>query len=211
MSTTELYSGYTADGKPSSRVLRPPGGGSSNIFGTEPTPQQQPRQEGRREQQQQPPSNPTQDAQQEYQKNKPKGRAEAPFASFAESGKTSQPTQFNKCDEESQNEADFRSYSVTAYREAIVQNEAIRQRARGQAAGYVNPITHEEGQGGTPFKDYEQKRPHPQQVQQAAQVEQPTRMVRGQFHASNKVQYNPITGEEYPANYGQQQGAGRRN
>ncbi|XP_052279026.1 jupiter microtubule associated homolog 1-like isoform X3 [Dreissena polymorpha] len=151
MSTTELYSGYTADGKPSSRVLRPPGGGSSNIFGTEPTPQQQPRQEGRREQQQQPPSNPTQDAQQEYQKNKPKGRAEAPFASFAESGKTSQPTQFNKCDEESQNEADFRSYSVTAYREAIVQNEAIRQRARGQ------------------------------------------------------VQYNPITGEEYPANYGQQQ------
>lgn len=45
MTTTDLYSGYDRDGKPTSRVLRPPGGGSSNIFGNEPDPQQQLRQQ----------------------------------------------------------------------------------------------------------------------------------------------------------------------
>lgn len=75
MTTTELYSGYTAEGKPSSRVLRPPGGGSSNIFGgAEPTPQQQVRQQMPAQEQNQSPSNPTTDAKQAYQKNKPSGK-----------------------------------------------------------------------------------------------------------------------------------------
>lgn len=59
------------------RVLRPPGGGSSNIFGdAEATPQQQVRQEQQQEasQQQATASNPTLDAKQEYQRNKPKGK-----------------------------------------------------------------------------------------------------------------------------------------
>ncbi|XP_060585963.1 microtubule-associated protein Jupiter-like isoform X5 [Ruditapes philippinarum] len=157
MTTTDLYSGYTADGKPSSRVLRPPGGGSSNIFGgAEP---EAPREQVRREMAQQSPatqtqspSNPTTDANNEYQKNKPKGKAEAPFAMFQESGKHSAPSQFDKCDTESQNDADFRCYSVTEYRNAVATNAAIRQKAHGA------------------------------------------------------VQYNPITGEEYPADYGQQKG-----
>lgn len=62
------------------RVLRPPGGGSSNIFGgAEPTPQQQVRQEAGQQGNTQPntqqvssPSNPTLDAKQEYHRNKPK-------------------------------------------------------------------------------------------------------------------------------------------
>jgi hypothetical protein len=61
------------------RVLRPPGGGSSNIFGgAEP---EAPKQQVRREMAQQSPatqtqspSNPTTDANNEYQKNKPKGK-----------------------------------------------------------------------------------------------------------------------------------------
>nr|XP_011426677.2 jupiter microtubule associated homolog 1 isoform X8 [Crassostrea gigas] len=36
MTTTSTFSGMEKDTKPSSRVLRPPGGGSSNIFGGEP-------------------------------------------------------------------------------------------------------------------------------------------------------------------------------
>ncbi|KAL4230470.1 Hematological and neurological expressed 1-like [Mactra antiquata] len=210
MTTTELYSGYGADGKPSSRVLRPPGGGSSNIFGgPDPTPQEQ----VRREQQQAPqgqqgPANPTVDAQQEYQRNKPQGKGEAPFASFAESGKNSVPSQFDNCDPGSQNGADFRCYSVSEYRNAVVQNAAIRQRAHGQAGGSFNPITHEDTAGGSPYKDYNQTRAHPQQVsqqQQQQQQQQPVRMVRGQNnHNVGKVNYNPITGEEYPADYGRQ-------
>ncbi|XP_076446625.1 uncharacterized protein LOC143283994 isoform X1 [Babylonia areolata] len=39
MTTTSTFSGMNEEAKPSSRVLRPPGGGSSNIFGTpDPTP-----------------------------------------------------------------------------------------------------------------------------------------------------------------------------
>ncbi|KAJ8347208.1 hypothetical protein SKAU_G00286090 [Synaphobranchus kaupii] len=33
MSSTNMFQGLRNDGKPSSRVLRPPGGGSSNLFG----------------------------------------------------------------------------------------------------------------------------------------------------------------------------------
>lgn len=36
MTTTSTYQGLGEDTKPTSRVLRPPGGGSSNIFGAEP-------------------------------------------------------------------------------------------------------------------------------------------------------------------------------
>ncbi|XP_045205617.1 microtubule-associated protein Jupiter-like isoform X3 [Mercenaria mercenaria] len=155
MTTTELYSGYSADGKSSSRVLRPPGGGSSNIFGAPepPAPKEQVQQEMAQQSstaQTQSPSNPTAEANEGYQKNKPKGRAEAPFAMFAESGKSSAPSQFDNCDTSSQNDADFRCYSVTDYRNAIAQNAAVKDRAHGA------------------------------------------------------VQYNPITGEEYPAGYGQQ-------
>lgn len=62
------------------RVLRPPGGGSSNIFGDpEPVaPKQQVQQEIAQQspaaQQTQSPANPTADAKNEYQKNKPKGK-----------------------------------------------------------------------------------------------------------------------------------------
>ncbi|XP_060585960.1 microtubule-associated protein Jupiter-like isoform X2 [Ruditapes philippinarum] len=213
MTTTDLYSGYTADGKPSSRVLRPPGGGSSNIFGgAEP---EAPREQVRREMAQQSPatqtqspSNPTTDANNEYQKNKPKGKAEAPFAMFQESGKHSAPSQFDKCDTESQNDADFRCYSVTEYRNAVATNAAIRQKAHGAATGAFNPITHEENQGSSGCKEYDQRKIHPQQVIRNQQnQEQPVRMVRGQGNNNTgKVQYNPITGEEYPADYGQQKG-----
>ncbi|XP_052794214.1 protein kinase 4-like [Mya arenaria] len=234
MTTTNLYSGYNEAGKSSSRVLQPPGGGSSNIFGgPEPTPQQQANRavqqqyEGEQQQQYQGGqqqqyqggqqqqyqggqqhgggANPHMDAKEEYQRNKPKGRAEAPFASFDESGKHSRPTQFDKCDDSSQNDADFRSYSVTAYRDALAQNQAIKLRASGQAAGSFNPITHAEG--GNESNQQPQRPPHQQQSRPApvdAGDEQPRRMVRGQNNQPKKVQYNPITGEEYPADYGQQ-------
>ncbi|XP_025085233.1 jupiter microtubule associated homolog 1-like [Pomacea canaliculata] len=35
MTTTSTFSGLNEDAKPTSRVLKPPGGGSSNIFGAE--------------------------------------------------------------------------------------------------------------------------------------------------------------------------------
>ncbi|KAK3099662.1 hypothetical protein FSP39_007658 [Pinctada imbricata] len=34
MTTTDVFQGMSSEAKPSSRVIRPPGGGSSNIFGT---------------------------------------------------------------------------------------------------------------------------------------------------------------------------------
>ncbi|XP_045205616.1 putative uncharacterized protein DDB_G0291608 isoform X2 [Mercenaria mercenaria] len=209
MTTTELYSGYSADGKSSSRVLRPPGGGSSNIFGAPepPAPKEQVQQEMAQQSstaQTQSPSNPTAEANEGYQKNKPKGRAEAPFAMFAESGKSSAPSQFDNCDTSSQNDADFRCYSVTDYRNAIAQNAAVKDRAHGAAMGTFNPITHEETQESSPCQDYDSRRVHPQQVARDQQ-QQPVRMVRGQGNFNKgKVQYNPITGEEYPAGYGQQ-------
>jgi len=68
------------------RVLRPPGGQSSNIFGNDPTPQQQAarsvQQEQRQQQQQQQqqqPSNPHQDARDAYQRNKPNQKGELKY------------------------------------------------------------------------------------------------------------------------------------
>lgn len=51
------------------------------------------------------------------------------------------------------------------------------------ATGAFNPITHEETpKDSSACKDYEQRRPHPQQVSQ--QQQQPVRMVRGQYNVN---------------------------
>ncbi|XP_067663500.1 jupiter microtubule associated homolog 1-like isoform X2 [Haliotis asinina] len=48
MTTTTNMSGLAGDEKPTSRVLRPPGGGSSDIFGTSSAPASAPRQQNQR-------------------------------------------------------------------------------------------------------------------------------------------------------------------
>ncbi|WAQ98987.1 hypothetical protein MAR_023360 [Mya arenaria] len=176
MTTTNLYSGYNEAGKSSSRVLQPPGGGSSNIFGgPEPTPQQQAnravQQQYEGEQQQQYQGG----QQQQYQ-----GGQQQQYQGGQQHGGGANPHMDAK-------------------------EEYQRNKPKGRAAGSFNPITHAEG--GNESNQQPQRPPHQQQSRPApvdAGDEQPRRMVRGQNNQPKKVQYNPITGEEYPADYGQQ-------